>query len=171
MSVSKCSPHRAAIGVLVLAAAACGAALAQTPPAATPGASPAGPTPAERAIEYRQAVYKIVAGNFGPLSQIAQGKAEFKAENVARQATRLSQIATFVGDAYPDVSKEGKTRALPAIWTNRKEFDQIVSDFVTHTKNLADVAENSSSNGDEFKAAVAAVGNDCKSCHDKFRAK
>jgi cytochrome c556 len=142
---------------------------AQTPPPA--GAAPAGPTPAERAIEYRQAVYKVVAGNFGPLSQVAQGKAEFKAESAARQATRLSQIATFIGDAYPDISKEGKTRALPAVWSNRKEFDQIAADFATHTKTLAEVAENSSSAGDELKAAVAAVGNDCKSCHDKFRSK
>jgi cytochrome c556 len=144
-------------------------ATAQTPPAA--GAVAAGPTPAERAIEYRQAVYKIVAGNFGPLSQVAQGKAEFKAETAARQATRLAQIATFVGDSYPDVSKEGKTRALPVIWSNRKEFDQIVQDFVTHTRTLAEVVENSSSAGDELKAAVAAVGNDCKACHDKFRSK
>ena len=143
--------------------------MAQTPPA--PGAAPAGPTPAERAIEYRQAVYKVVAGNFGPLSQVAQGKAEFKAESANKQATRLAQIATFVGDAYPDISKEGKTRALPAIWSNRKEFDQIVADLATHTKTLAEVVENSSSAGEELKAAVAAVGNDCKACHDKFRSK
>jgi cytochrome c556 len=142
--------------------------LAQAPPAA--GAATAGPTPAERAIEYRQAVYKIVAGNFGPLSQVAQGKAEFSA-NAGKQAARLAQIATFVGDAYPDVSKEGKTRALPAIWSNRKEFDALVQDFATHTKTLAEVVENSSSAGDELKAAVAAVGNDCKACHDKFRSK
>jgi cytochrome c556 len=144
-------------------------AIAQTPPAA--GAAPAGPTPAERAIEYRQAVYKVVAGNFGPLSQVAQGKAEFKAENVTRQATRLAQISTFIPDAYPDISKEGKTRALPAIWSNRKEFDQIAQDLATHTKTLAEVAENSSSAGEELKAAVAAVGNDCKACHEKFRSK
>src|SRR3954463_7639264 len=100
-------------------------AAAQTPPQ---------PTPAERAIEYRQAVYKIVAGNFGPLSQVAQGKAEFKSESATKQAARLSQIATFVADAFPDISKEGKTRALPAIWSNRKEFDQIVQDFTTHTR-------------------------------------
>jgi cytochrome c556 len=154
-----------------LAAMALGSASlsAQTPPAA--GAAPAGPTPAERAIEYRQAVYKVVAGNFGPLSQVAQGKAEFKAESAVKQATRLSQIATFIGDAYPDISKEGKTRALPAIWSNRKEFDQIAADLATHTKTLAEVVENSSSAGDELKAAVAAVGNDCKACHDKFRSK
>jgi len=165
MSFSK--KFRIATASLIFVGAA--TVVAQTPPA--PGAAPAGPTPAERAIEYRQAVYKIVAGNFGPLSQVAQGKAEFKSENATKQATRLSQIATFVGDAYPDVSKEGKTRALPAIWTNRKEFDQLVADFATHTKTLADVVENSSSAGDELKAAVAAVGYDCKACHDKFRSK
>ena len=157
----------AATGALALTGSAM--LMAQTPPA--PAAAPAGPTPAERAIEYRQSVYKIVAGNFGPLSQVAQGKAEFKSETAIKQATRLSQIATFVGDSYPDISKEGKTRALPAIWSNRKEFDQIVTDFVAHTKTLAEVVENSSSAGDELKAAVAAVGNDCKACHDKYRSK
>jgi cytochrome c556 len=169
---SRAALRVAALGVVMLATTAGSVAVAQTPnPAPAASAAPAGPTPAERAIEYRQAVYKIVAGNFGPLSQVAQGKAEFKAEAVGKQASRLAQIATFVGDAYPDISKEGKTRALPAVWTNRKEFDQLVADLGTHTKNLADVAENSSSAGDEFKAAVAAVGNDCKSCHEKFRAK
>ena len=157
-----------ALGIGLAIAISVGSAGAQTPPAAA--AAPAGPTPAERAIEYRQAVYKVVAGNFGPLSQVAQGKAEFKGELASKQAARLAQIATFVGDAYPDVSREGKTRALPAIWSNRAEFDQLVQDFTAHTRTLADVAENSSSAGEELKAAVAAVGNDCKACHEKFRA-
>jgi cytochrome c556 len=146
------------------------AALAQTSPAA-PAAAPAGPTPAERAIEYRQAVYKIVAGNFGPLTQVAQGKADFSTDTARKNASRLAQIAGFVGDAYPDISKEGKTRALPAIWSNRAEFDKLVKDFGEHTQTLSDVTENSSSAGTEFKAAVAAVGNDCKTCHEKFRSK
>jgi len=158
------------VGLIMLALAG-SAAFAQAPPAPGAGATPPGPTPAERAIEYRQAVYKVVSGNFGPLTQAAQGKAEFKPEAAAKNALRLAQIATFVGDAYPDVSKDGKTRALPAIWSNRKEFDQIAADLATHTKTLAEVVENSSSAGDELKAAVAAVGNDCKACHDKFRSK
>jgi cytochrome c556 len=171
MPARKFSSRHVVVSAVVVAAAAAagGVAWAQSPPPA--GAAPAGPTPAERAIEYRQSVFKIVAGNFGPLSQVAQGKAEFKAEVAARQATRLSQIATFIGDAHPDISREGKTRALPAIWSNRKEFDQILADFTAHTKNLAEVTENSSSAGEEFKGAVAQVGNDCKSCHEKFRAK
>jgi cytochrome c556 len=143
--------------------------MAQAPPAGS--AAPQGPTPAERAIEYRQAVYKVVQGNFAPLAQVAQGKAEFKSEAANKQASRLAQIATFVGDAYPDISKEGKTRALPAVWSNRKEFDQLLQDFAAHTRTLAEVVENSSSAGEELKAAVAAVGNDCKGCHEKFRSK
>ncbi len=168
MKVWQSIRYTATAGAL-LVAALLGSASAQVPPSA--GAAAPGPTPAERAIEYRQAVYKIVAGNFGPLSQVAQGRAEFKADTATKQATRLAQIATFVGDAYPEISKEGKTRALPAVWTNRKEFDQIVADFATHTRTLAEVTENSSSAGEELKAAVAAVGNDCKSCHDKFRSR
>jgi cytochrome c556 len=148
--------------------AVCGVALAQAP---APGAAPAGPTPAERAIEYRQAVYKVVAGNFQPLAQVAQGKADFKEEIAAQQATRLARIATFVGDAYPDISKEGKTRARPEIWTQQAEFNRLVKDFGAHAQTLAEVTANSSSAGDEFKAAVAAVANDCKTCHDKFRSK
>jgi cytochrome c556 len=159
------------VALIALATAAGSIALAQAQPAPAAGAAPSGPTSAERAIEYRQAVYKIVAGNFQPLAQVAQGKAEFNAETAAKNAQRLAQIATFIGDAYPDISKEGKTRALPAVWTNRAGFDALVKDLVTHTKNLSDVVENSSSAGDELKAAVAAVGNDCKSCHDKFRSK
>jgi cytochrome c556 len=141
---------------------------AQTPAAP---AAPAGPTPAERAIEYRQAVFKVVQGNFQPLAQVAQGRAEFKAEVATKQSARLAQIATFIGDAHPDMSREGKTRALPVIWSNRAEFDAILKDFAAHTRTLAEVTENSSSAGEEYKAAVAAVGNDCKACHDKFRAK
>jgi cytochrome c556 len=154
------------LGVLLLGAAG-GLALAQTPPAA----APAGPTPAERAIEYRQAIYKVVAGNFQPLAQTAQGKAEFTEQAASRQAARLAQIATFVGDAFPDISKEGKTRARPEIWAKQPEFNQLVKEFGAHTQALAEVTANSSSAGDEFKAAVATVANDCKSCHDKFRSK
>src|SRR5687767_9924450 len=142
----------AAAGVLLLASAF-GAVIAQTPPAA--GTAAPGPTPAERAIEYRQSVFRIVSGNFGPLAQVAQGKADFKAETASKQASRLAQIATFIGDSHPDISREGKTRALPVIWTSRKEFDLQVAEFVTHTRTLAEVTENSSSAGDEFKAAVA----------------
>lgn len=139
---------------------------AQAPPASAP---PAGPTPAERAIEYRQAVFKIVAGNFGPLAQIAQGKAPFEAAKARKNADRLAAISAFLQDAHPDISREGKTRAKPEIWTNRAEFDKRIADFGEHARALAVVTASSESATDEFKGAIGTVGNDCKGCHENFR--
>jgi len=155
----------AVIATLAIVGAGIGVALAE------PAAVPPQPTPAEKAIEYRQAVYKVVAANFQPLAQVAQGKAEFQPQAARASAVRLAAIADFVGDAYPDISREGKTRAKPEIWSNRAEFDQRVADFNEHARALAAVTARSDSAGPELKAAVAAVGNDCKGCHEKFRSK
>ena len=50
------------------------------------------PSPADKAIEYRQAVFKIVAGNFGPLAQSAQGKIELQPAAARKHAERLAAI-------------------------------------------------------------------------------
>jgi len=155
----------AVIATLAIVGAAIGVALADAPPV------PAQPTPAEKAIEYRQAVYKVVAANFQPLAQLAQGKAEFQPQAARVNAERLAAIAGFVGDAYPDISREGNTRAKAEIWSNRTAFDQRVAEFNEHARELAAVTARSDSVGPELKAAVAAVGNDCKGCHEKFRSK
>jgi cytochrome c556 len=163
----------AVAAALAVASTAIGVALAQTSPA---GAAPAQPTAAEKAIEYRQAVYKVVAGSFQPLAQVAQGKAEFRALPVRTQAEHLAAIADFIRDAYPDISKpdisnSARTRAKPEVWSNRTEFDALVVDFNEDARALAAIAVRSDSPGEEFKAAVAEVGNDCKGCHEKFRNK
>ena len=164
----------AAIGALVAGTFLAVMALAQTPPAGGPGAGapPAGPSPAERAIEYRQAVYTVIGGNFGPLGGMMQGRAPFNGPEALKRAQRLAALAGFLDDAFPEISKDGKTKAKPEIWTNRAEFDKIAKDFADHTAALAaTLAKDNSSATDAFKSAAAAVGNDCKTCHDKFRAK
>jgi cytochrome c556 len=128
------------------------------------------PTPAEKAIEYRQAVFKIVAGNFGPLARAAQGKAELPPAAVRKYAERLAAIADFARDAFPEVSREGKTRAKPAIWDERPEFEKLLNDLGTNARALATVTAREATPA-EFKAAVGAVGNTCKGCHDRFREK
>src|ERR1700754_3858993 len=80
-----------------LALLASGLAFAQS-------ASP--PTPAEKAIQYRQAVFKVVSGNFGPLAQKAQGKAELSDADARKYSSRLASIAEFTRDAFPDSSRE-----------------------------------------------------------------
>lgn len=128
-------------------------------------------TPAEKAIEYRQAVFKVVAGNFGPLAQSAQGKVELQPAAARQYAERLSEISQFARDAFPDISREGKTRAKSEIWSERAEFDKLLKDLTDATKSLAGVTANAAAKPEEFKAAVGSVGNACKGCHDRFREK
>jgi cytochrome c556 len=161
MSESKNVMEGAVVAALATGAAWCATALAQAP----------APTPAERAIEYRQSVFRIVSGNFGPLAQIAQGKVPFDPAKARRNADLLAAISAFLEDAHPEISKEGKTRAKPQIWTNRAEFNRRVADFGEHTRALALITARSDSATDEFKAAIGTVGNDCKGCHDNFRTK
>lgn len=129
------------------------------------------PTPAEKSIQYRQAVFKVIAGNFGPLAQSAQGKLDLPPEAARKYALRLAAIADFARDAFPDISRDGETKAMPEIWTNRAEFDKLADDLTTATRSLATVTANASVRPDDFKAAVGAVGNACKACHDQFRNK
>lgn len=175
MSFSMSRGVKAASGALLLSAIVSIAA-AQAPPAggAPPGGGEgmgAGPSPAERAIEYRKAVYTVLGGNWGPIGQMVAGRMPFNGPVAAKSATRAAQIAAMAVDAYPDVSKDGNTKAKPEIWTNRAEFDKINKDLSDHTAALAALLAKDTTGGDAFKAAATAVANDCKACHDKFRAK
>jgi cytochrome c556 len=129
------------------------------------------PTPAEKAIKYRQSVFEVVAGNFGPLAGKAGGKVDLSDADARKYATRLASIAEFTRDAFPDVSKEGPTKAKPEIWSQRADFDKLVDDLTTKTRALADVTAKAGVSAEEFKAAVGGVGNSCKNCHEKFREK
>ncbi len=155
----------AAISTLLLSAISV-TAFAQAPAAGAPPQK----TPAERAIEYRQALYTVLAGNWGPVGQMVAGRMPFNGPEAAKRAARAAQIAAMAVDAYPDVSKTGKTEAKPEIWTDRAEFDKLNKNLADHTAALAALLAKDATASDAFKAAATAVANDCKACHDKFRA-
>jgi cytochrome c556 len=180
---SKKSRGIAVVSALLLGAVFSVAAIAQAPPAGGPppggaaGGAPAaggmgaGPSPAEQAIKYRQALYTVLGGNFGGIGGMLQGRAPFNGDNAAKGAMRAAQVAAMLVDAYPDISKEGNTKAKAEIWTNRAEFDKLNKDLADHTAALAAVLAKDKTESAAFKSAATAVANDCKTCHDKFRAK
>jgi len=168
----------AAIGAFLVGTIVTIATFAQGPPAggngagAGPAGPPNGPSPAERAIEYRQAVYTVIGGNFGPIGGMLQGRAPFDGADALKRAQRVAFMADFLDDAFPEISKQGETKAKSEIWTERAEFDKLVNDFKSHTAALAaTLAKDNKGANDAFKSAATAVANDCKGCHDKFRAR
>jgi cytochrome c556 len=174
-------------GALVLCATLSLAAMAQnapppggSPPAGGPPGGPGGPgaggpppgmpSPAEMAIGYRQAVFTVLAGNFGPIGGVLRG-GEYNAAAVARGAERVAFIATLVGDAFPAISKEGKTKAKPEIWTDKEGFAKRVKDLTDSTAALAALVKKDPTNSAAFKTAAGKVGEACKGCHDNYRNK
>lgn len=149
-----------------------GGSLTATAQTAIPAAAPAGaPTPSRQAIDYRKAVFTLIGGNFRPLGEVLQGKSPYDAAEAQKRAARLQFFAGLLDESFPDISGTGDTRARPEIWSDRAGFNAKLKDFQDHIAALAQVASRDKSTADEFKAAAAAVGQDCKTCHESYRTK
>ena len=69
---------------------------------------------------------------------------------------------------FPENTKEGfKTEALPSIWENKEEFNNLMNKSSNDMTKLASIIENS----EDVKVSIGKLmwGN-CKACHSKFRA-
>ncbi len=69
---------------------------------------------------------------------------------------------------FPDNTKEGfKTEALPSIWENKDEFNDLMKKSSNDMLELVKVIESS----DDVKASLQKfMWSNCKACHSKFRA-
>jgi cytochrome c556 len=59
---------------------------------------------------------------------------------------------------------------MPNVWDNRQDFEKKLKDFQDHVAFLVQVNATEKGATDAFKAAVNTVAQDCKGCHDSFRA-
>jgi cytochrome c556 len=153
------------IGVaLGLAACATGIAYAQMKP--------------EEAIRARQSIMRVMALNFGPVSQMAQGKAAFNKDVFVANALRVESVWEMnVARFFPagsDKPVAGSkiaefTRAKAEIWGEPDKFKKAQNAMTEAVGKLAAAAKS----GDEgaMKAAAGGVGKACKGCHDDFQAK
>src|SRR6266852_585059 len=91
------------------------------------------------------------------------GVAMIKGEQPYDQAKVNAIYAAFLDDAakmrilFPDTSKTGDTRALPAIWDKAADWKTAIDKFEADTK----AAQAASKDLASFKAAFEAVGKNC----------
>ena len=69
---------------------------------------------------------------------------------------------------FPDNTKEGfKTEALPSIWENKKEFNDLMKKASDDMIKLSSLFEDA----DDVRATLTQMmWSNCKACHSKFRA-
>lgn len=151
-------PRRIALPAIVVACVVSGPALAQGQPSR-----------GEQLLKYRKAVYQAIAWNFGPMSQMAQGKIPFDAREFDVRASRVAGLTPMLAETYsPETQGVSGTKAKPELWSNRADFDAKMKDLVDRSATLAKVAQG----GDEArsKAAFLDTAGACKACHDKYKA-
>ncbi len=130
-------------------------------------------TPEEQ-IKTRQAGYSFMGWNMGKIKANLEG--DFDTDQVAAAANVIAAIAkSGMGALYgPGTDQnigEVKTRVKPELFdpANQEDVGKIAGNFVAAASKLAEVAAG----GDQAEVASAFgdVGQACKACHDKYRAK
>ena len=122
----------------------------------------------ENLVKQRQAVMTLHGKYFyGDLRPMAQGKVPYDAARAARAAGFIESLSRMPWDGFAASTKDVKSRALPAAFTDTIKFKQAQDEYQSETAKLLSVVKG----GDEaaVKAQIVAVGKACDNCHDSFR--
>ncbi len=153
----------------------CGVTLAAVAGIAVSAGAQQAPSPnaGRQAVETRKAILSLIGANFRPFGDILKGAAPYDAADAEKRLTRLSVLSDYLKEGFPEASNLGDpdTKARAEIWTNRADFDKKLTDFQSHVAALVKVNASDKAASDGFKAAVTAVAQDCKGCHETYRAK
>jgi cytochrome c556 len=119
-------------------------------------------------ITARQKNYKQIGKAFKAISDNLKTAPDVKL--IQANAPVIANLAPKVSTWFPaGTGKEAgvKTAALPAIWSQRAEFDADAKKFAEAAAAFDGVVKKG--NIDEIKVSAGALGKTCKGCHDTFR--
>ncbi|MDO6719946.1 cytochrome c [Psychrosphaera sp. 1_MG-2023] len=124
---------------------------------------------ANKAVEWRQAMFQLIASNMGSLGAMAKGKIPVDAATVEKNATRINQLANMIDD-YTSVDTrkfDVKTEALDKVWEDRADFDKKIQALINASSTLAEKAKSGDTSA--IKSAIGGIGKSCKGCHDVYK--
>ncbi len=119
----------------------------------------------EEIIKGRKALF---SKNYSTAKKVQTFATKGEFEKAKTLMLEMSENYKSLIEYFPENTKEGfKTEALPAIWENKEEFNNLMNKSSNDMVELASIIENS----DDIKASFGKLmwGN-CKACHSKFRA-
>ena len=119
---------------------------------------------------FRQSYFTLLAMNFGPMAAMVKGEMPWDEGRMLAFAEDFNAIARVdVARAFGPGSDQGKTRAKPAIWTNKADFTEKQQALQDAAGDLLSAARS----GDRkaIGGAIKNTGGACKGCHDKYKSK
>ena len=119
----------------------------------------------EEIIKGRKALF---SKNYSTAKKVQTFSSKGDLEKAKKLMLEMSENYKILINYFPDNTKEGfKTEALPTIWENKDEFNELMTKSSNDMIKLASIIEDS----EDINASLGKMmwGN-CKACHSKFRA-
>ena len=119
----------------------------------------------EEIIKGRKALF---SKNYSTAKRVQTFTSEGEFDEAKTLILEMSENYKTLIEYFPDNTKEGfKTEALPSIWENKKEFNNLMKKSSDDMIKLASLFEDS----DDVRATLTQMmWSNCKACHSKFRA-
>ena len=119
----------------------------------------------EEIIKARKALF---SKNYSTAKKVQTLSSKGEFEKAKSLMIEMSENYKTLVEYFPDNTKEGfKTEALPSIWENKDEFNDLMKKSSNDMIKLASIIENT----DDMKASLGEfMWGNCKACHSKFRA-
>jgi cytochrome c556 len=118
----------------------------------------------EELIKGRKAIF---SKNYSTAKKVQTFVSKGDFEKAKNLMIEMSDNYKSLLEYFPDNSKEGfKTEALPSIWENKDEFNNLMTKSSNDMIQLTKIIETS----DNAKGALGKLmWANCKACHSKFR--
>jgi cytochrome c556 len=121
----------------------------------------------EKAIDYRQSVFTVMATHFGRIGAVAKGEAPYNKDEVAKNAAIVAMMSSLPWQAFGPGTEGGK--AKPEVWSDNAKFKAAADKMQLAVADLNKAAQ--SGDQESIKKAFGAAGATCKGCHDDFKKK
>ena len=122
----------------------------------------------QTAVKQRQAAMALQGKYFYPIRAMAQGKTPYDHSIVTRNVSYLDALSKMPWDGFIPASKEIKSGATPAVFSEPAKFKQAADQYQAEFTKLSDLVKKG---GDEptVRQQIMAVDKTCNACHDNFR--
>ena len=119
----------------------------------------------EEIIKGRKALF---SKNYSTAKRVQTFASKGEFDKAKTLMLEMSENYKTLIEYFPDNTKEGfKTEALPSIWENKKEFNNLMKKASDDMIKLASLFEDA----DDVSAVLREMmWSNCKACHSRFRA-
>lgn len=130
-----------------------------------------GHTGATGIVKERMDAMKDMGDRSKIVADMYKGKSEFEQSALAEAADAFALHGSNMVEQFPDTkaSRSGsKTEALPKIWEEWEDFNELVIDFIASSEQLQNTVA-STDDPLQLKKAFFQTTKSCSGCHKRFR--